>query len=202
MLIQDLYKKGLIHPPKFIPDNTHYLVLTGSHLYGMATDDSDRDIVGICIPKKEDVFPHLRNEILGFGSQKNRFEQWIEHGVKDKERGIEYDFTIFSIIKYFNLAMQNNPNTLEILFAPQNCILHCTHIGSLIRENRKIFLHKGCKFKYCGYAFSSIYKCRNKNKSVELNKVKKFEKYIGISHKTLFYEVEKEMKKRDLLIKN
>ena len=165
MLLQDIYNKGLIHPPKFLLSNTHYLVLTGSYLYGMSSDDSDRDIVGICIPKKEDVFPHLRNEILGFGTQKNRFEQWIEHGVKDKEKDIEYDFTVYSIIKYFNLAMQNNPNTLEILFAPQECILHSTTIGNLIRENRKIFLHKGCKYKYCGYAFSQLHKAKSQTRT-------------------------------------
>jgi len=164
MLLQDIYNKGLIHPPKFLLSNTHYLVLTGSYLYGMSSDDSDRDIVGICIPKKEDVFPHLRNEILGFGTQKNRFDQWIEHGIRDKEKDIKYDFTVYSIIKYFNLAMQNNPNTLEILFAPQECILHSTTIGNLIRENRKIFLHKGCKFKYCGYAFSQLHKAKSQTR--------------------------------------
>jgi uncharacterized protein len=80
-IIQGLARKNLIHPPKWLPDNVHYLTDMGSVAYGTATGDSDVDIYGFCIPPREDVFPHLRGEILGFGRQVNRFEQWQEHHV-------------------------------------------------------------------------------------------------------------------------
>ncbi|MCK9272920.1 nucleotidyltransferase domain-containing protein [Candidatus Gracilibacteria bacterium] len=130
----------------------------------MTTEDSDRDIVGICIPNKDDIFPHLKNEIVGFGKEKQRFNEWILHHVEDKDNKTNYDFTIYSIVKYFNLAMQNNPNTLEILYAPQNCVLHCTQVGNMIRENRKMFLHKGSKFKYLGYSYSQFNKAKSQTR--------------------------------------
>jgi hypothetical protein len=67
MLIHDLQAKKLIHPPKFLADNMHYMCVMGSTAYGVSTDNSDQDIYGFCIPPKEDVFPHLRGEIMGFG---------------------------------------------------------------------------------------------------------------------------------------
>jgi len=168
MLIQNLQKRELISPPKFLPDNVIYMIWGGSHLYGTAKDNSDRDVVGICVPHKSDVFPHLQNEIIGFGNQKKRFEQWQQHHILDKDahggKGQEYDFCIYSIIKYFNLAMQNNPNTLEILFAPQEGIIHTTSVGQLIRDNRQLFLHKGSYHKYRGYAFSQKNKMKTQKR--------------------------------------
>jgi len=52
MILQDLEKRKLIQPPKFLPDNTHYLTITGSQAYGIATDKSDFDVYGWCIPRR------------------------------------------------------------------------------------------------------------------------------------------------------
>ena len=38
---------------KEVDDCTIYKVVHGSHAYGFATEDSDQDIRGICIPHKE-----------------------------------------------------------------------------------------------------------------------------------------------------
>lgn len=162
MILNDLYKKGLIHPPSWLPTNTHLLVLTGSVAYGCSSDTSDNDCYGFVIPKKEDLFTHLRGDIPGFGKQKQSFNQWQEHGIIDKDSGKEYDFQIFSITKYFQLCMDNNPNCIDSLFVPENCVIHSTQIGNLMRENRKIFLHKGSWPKFKGYAFSQIKKMKTK----------------------------------------
>ena len=34
-----------------------------------------------------------------------------------------YDLTIYGIVKFFSLAMHNNPNIIDSLFTPVNCIL-------------------------------------------------------------------------------
>jgi hypothetical protein len=87
MLLQDLAKKNLIHPPKWLPDNTIMLTIMGSQAYGVNQDASDQDVYGICIPPKELVFPHLAGEIPGFGRQIQRFEVWQEHRVKSGQIG-------------------------------------------------------------------------------------------------------------------
>jgi predicted nucleotidyltransferase len=162
MLIKKLQDKNLIHPPSWLVLNTHYLTQMGSNAYGVQQDDSDMDIYGFCMPPKEMLFPHLSGEIPGFGSQITRFEQFQQHHVIDKEAQKEYDFSIYSIVKFFQLCMENNPNMLDSLFVPRRCILHSTAIGELVRENRKLFLHKGCFHKYKGYAYGQASKIQNK----------------------------------------
>ncbi len=152
-ILQTLTDKNIAHPPEWLPANTVYLVNHGSHAYGTNTKDSDYDVYGICIPPLKQIFPHLEGEIFGFGNQKKRFEQYQE-GHLIHPNGQEYDFQIYSIVKYFHLAMGANPNIIEALFVPQECILHMSRIGTIIRENRHIFLSKKAKYTYLGYAFS------------------------------------------------
>ena len=159
--IQMLAEKNLISPPKFLCSNVHYEVIAGSESYGVSSGGSDIDICGFCIPPKQDVFPHLRGEIPGFGKKKNRFEVWQQHHIKDGEK--EYDCVVYSIVRFFQLCMDNNPNMLDYLFTPQRCVLHCTRIAGMVREKRKIFLHKGCWHKFKGYAYSQLHKMDIKN---------------------------------------
>jgi len=142
--------------PSHFPTSIQYLTITGSKAYGVSKDSSDLDIYGFCIPKKEDLFPHLRGEIPGFGIQKGNFEQWQMHHIKTEET--EYDFSVYSIIKYFQLCMENNPNMVDTLFTPLDCVVHCTEIGRIVRDNRKLFLSKLSYHKFRGYAFSQLHK--------------------------------------------
>ncbi len=165
--VQKLVERGLIRPPAFLAHNIHYETIMGSVAYGVSSDISDCDVYGFVIPPKDVVFPHLAGEIFGFGRQVQRFDQWQEHHVKDpseeKGCGRDYDFTIFSIVKYFSLCMENNPNAIDSLFTPRNCVLHSTAVGELVRENRRIFLHKGSWPRFKGYAYSQLHKMSGKN---------------------------------------
>lgn len=165
MIITDLTKKGLIAPPKFLNDNTQYLVRMGSEAYGASLGSvmSDIDVVGYAIPRKEDVFPHLDGNVVGFGDPPNPFQQWSQHHIKDGDK--EYDLTVYSVIKFFNLVMHNNPNMLDCLFVPQRCVIHATPIGKMVRDRRTMFLHKGSMQKLRGYAYSQMSKIKNKTGS-------------------------------------
>ena len=164
-VVSRLYSDGIACPPRWLPDNVHLEVLHGSIAYGYANNTSDRDIYGICIPPKDLIFPHLAGNIPGFGRQILHFEQYIQHGLHDphdpQDRTI--DLTIMSIVKFFQLAMDNNPNILDLLFAPHHCILHITRVGQMIREKRKMFLHKGCWHKFKGYAYSQMKNMKDKS---------------------------------------
>ena len=160
--IKSLSKKELINPPEFVKMQTQYEVMMGSISYGIAIDTSDVDIYGFCIPSKDIIFPHLSGEIQGFGRQIQRFDQFQAHHVYDKDSKKEYDISIYNIIKYFQLVMDNNPNMIDSLFVPQRCVLHCSQIGDLVRQNRKLFLHKGIFHKLKGYAYSQLHKMRIK----------------------------------------
>jgi len=195
MLVQELAERKLVTPPKWLPSNVHYLVIMGSVAYGVSSDNSDQDIYGFAIPPKEDVFPHLRGEIPGFGRQKQRFQQWQEHHVHDPDaaggKGTEYDFTVYSIVKYFQLCMENNPNMVDSLFVPERCVKHISAVGKMVREKRRIFLHRGCWQKFKGYAYSQLSKIQTKRKTAVV--LRQIEEQLGIPHEITFDQVEAEV---------
>jgi uncharacterized protein len=164
--LQRLTDQGLINPPRWLPGNFQYETIMGSVAYGVSSDTSDVDLYGWAIPPKEDLFPHLRGEVSGFGTPKPRFEQFEQHHVRHGDalagRGRVYDLTIYGIVKFFSLAMENNPNIIDSLFTPVNCIVHSTRVGDLVRENRRLFLHRGAWHKFKGYAYAQLHKISTK----------------------------------------
>ena len=161
-LIEKLEKRKLISPPRWLGCNTAFLTIFGSMAYGCNENESDVDVVGFCIPPKEQVFPHLAGHIPGFGRQAPHFEQYLQHHIEDKDAGKSYDLTVYSIVKYFQLLMDNNPNIIDSLFIPRECIILSTQIAEKVRENKHLFLHKGLKHKYSGYAYSQLNKINSK----------------------------------------
>lgn len=156
MLLRALTDDKKICPPPWLPENTHYMVLMGSSAYGVSNDLSDMDIYGFCIPPKDIVFPHTIGHLEGFGQSPPKFDVWTEHHIKSQDGKKEYDFSIHSIIKYLGLVMENNPNMIDSLFVPDNCVMFITKIGKMVRDRRKEFLHKGSMQKFKGYAYAQI----------------------------------------------
>lgn len=159
-VIWKLYDQGLIEGPSYVK-NTHYEVITGSYAYNVSQDQSDIDIYSWCIPSKEIVFPQLQGIIPEFDEQYDRFDQVQKHHILWNQK--EYDICVYNIVKYFRLCMENNPNMVDTLFVPEHCVLHASDIGRYVRANRKYFVHKGCFYKFRGYAFSQLNKAKTKN---------------------------------------
>lgn len=170
MSLRKLIDAGItMDMPKWLPDNVCYETMMGSVAYGVSNDSSDMDVYGAVFPPKELVFPHITGEILGFGSQVQRFDQWQKTHVQGL--GKSWDFSIYGVVRFFQLAMENNPNMLDALFVPRRTILSITPAWEVVRENRRLFLHKGSWPKFKGYAYSQLAKIRAKNpqgKRVEL----------------------------------
>lgn len=177
MLIQKLQKAGVIHPPKFLADNTMFLTQMGSVAYGVSSDNSDVDVYGYCIPPKEMTFPHSAGEIPGFGRQIQRFEVWQEHHVRSPDSKTEYDFSVYGIVKFFQLCMDNNPNMINALFVPRRCIMHSTALSEMVRDERRQFLHKGSWHKFKGYAYAQMHKIRNQSNSSSPKRQETIQKY-------------------------
>jgi predicted nucleotidyltransferase len=161
----NLFGKSLIHLPSFVPANVMYETLMGSVAFGLSDDSSDVDVYGFCIPPKEEVFPHMDGEIIGFDEPKTRFVQFQQAHIvdvtKDGDQRVEYDLAIYSIVRYFHLCMQCSPNIIDSLFTPDDCVLYITPIGSLVRNARHLFLHKGCWAKFKAFADAQIRKMRD-----------------------------------------
>lgn len=201
MLLQDLRDKKLIHVPDWLPDNTHYLTIMGSMAYGVSTDTSDMDVYGFCIPPRALVFPHTAGEIPGFGRQLKRFEQYQEHHIKDASalsgHGRSYDFSVFSIVRYFQLCMENNPNMIDSLFTPVTCVLHATRLANRVRDERRHFLHKGAWHTFRGYAYSQLHKMEIKADADEYREIWLFEDQHGIPHAMTHDDLAREVLRRE-----
>lgn len=196
---QKLTDAHLIHPPKFVPSSVMHEVIMGSVAYGVSSETSDMDVYGWCIPPRAIVFPHLAGEIVGFGRQVQRFDQFQQHHIKQADK--EYDLSIYNIVKYFSLCMENNPNMIDSMFVPESCVLHTTSVGQMVREKRHLFLHKGSWHKFKGYAYSQLHKMSSKTPS---GKRKELREKMGMDVKfayhivRLLYEAEMILNEHDI----
>lgn len=159
LLDKEVIRKSQV--PQHFPESIHYEVIMGSYAYGVSKDSSDIDVYGFAIPPKQIIFPHLAGFISGFGQQPEKFEQWQLHHLVDGST--EYDFSIYNIVKYFSLVMSNNPNMVDSLFVPDNCILYESPIAKMVREKALLFLHKGSYHTFKGYAYQQLSKLKVKN---------------------------------------
>ena len=142
--------------------DTHYEVIMGSFAYGVSGDASDMDVYGMYIPPLDQIFPHIGGHIPGFGTPPPKVENYQKHHIQIPAEGKEYDLALYSIVKYFRLCMDNNPNMIDSLFVPSRCIVHMSDVGSIMRENRRMFLHRGIQKKLAGYAYSQFNKLKTK----------------------------------------
>ena len=179
--LKDLAARRLCTPPSFLPEAIQMEVYMGSSAYGCSSNTSDLDVYGFYIQDKEVIFPHLQGHIDNFDESPNYFENYTEHHIKDLSaqggKGVEYDYSLQGICKYFKLVMQNNPNMVDSLFVPLRCIMFITPIGQMVRDNRHMFLHKGCYHKFRGYSFQQLHKMRIKNPSADSKRKEAFDKY-------------------------
>lgn len=131
MLINILEKNNLIQPPKWLSSNIHYLAYSGSIAYNINNADSDIDLFGFCTPPKHVIFPHLAGIIKDFGHQGEEFNRFHQQCIYDDK---EYDISILNVVRFFHLCLQNNPDQIDVLFVPRECIIHITKTGEYIRR--------------------------------------------------------------------
>jgi predicted nucleotidyltransferase len=120
--------------------------VAGSHAYGTNLPTSDTDIRGIFIQPFENL--------LGFG----KIDQ-----VSDEKNDIIY----YEIERFLDLLKSNNPNILELVNMPPDCVKICDYsFMSLIFEHLDKFLTKKCRWSFGGYAVEQIKKARGLNKKM------------------------------------
>jgi predicted nucleotidyltransferase len=120
----------------WLEKNIIFECISGSQAYGLNTPDSDVDYRGCVIPPID--------YLLGL----YEFNQAEEKSPRDR--------TIYNIVKFVKLAIENNPNILELLFIPEDCIIKTSSYWIDLVWIREQFLSKKCKHTYSGYAYSQI----------------------------------------------
>lgn len=125
------------------------MVKHGSHAYGLNTPDSDEDYKGVCIPPKE--------AYLGFTQ---KFEQHEHMG--SKSDGV--DTVVFALNKFAALAVDCNPNIIEILFVDDSDVVKVDRFGEQLRAMRDSFLSKKARHTFSGYAHAQLKRIKTHRK--------------------------------------
>lgn len=124
-------------------DNILLQSISGSNGYGLQIATSDVDTRGIFYQPIQNLF--------GFNP--------IDQIADEKNDNLYYELS-----KFFDLLIKNNPNILELLASPIDCILHRNPILDLIKVDD--VLSKLCSKTFGQYAFGQIKKARGLNKKV------------------------------------
>jgi uncharacterized protein len=135
----------------------HILLLdciSGSRSYGLHTATSDTD--------KRGVFVQARQGYYGLS--------YVEQIANDSNDEVYYELK-----RFIDLLSKNNPNILELLNTPEDCVLYKHRVMQLIQPEK--FLSKLCNQTFAGYAQSQIKKAKGLNKKI-VNPVEKERKSI------------------------
>lgn len=122
----------------------------GSFVYGTNVETSDHDFCGIMVPPKE--------YYIGLESMDELDMSTVSKLASGKNSTDAIDKKFYSISKFVKLAMENNPNILDILYTPEYRIVFYNSFGKRLISNVHLFPHIGLKQKYLGYAFSQKHK--------------------------------------------
>lgn len=117
--------------------------VSGSMAYGTASEKSDRDIKGVYVIPRDDFYS------LSYPNQIN----------EDNNNVMFYELG-----KFIELLSKNNPNMLELLAMPEDCIIYKHELYDQVKSG--MFLSKLCKESFAGYAMTQLKKARGLNKKI------------------------------------
>lgn len=117
--------------------------VSGSKAYGLDTPQSDTDIKGVFYLPKEAFYG------LDYIAQ-------VSNETNDE--------VYYELSRFTELLLKNNPNILELLASPDECILYKHPL--MERFTIAMFLYMMCKETFAGYALTQIRKTRGYKKKV------------------------------------
>lgn len=137
--------------------SSDYLLLnciSGSRAYGLHTPQSDTDMKGVfLLPKK-----------IYYGLD---YTEQVNNETNDE--------VYYELKRFVDLLVKNNPNILELLNTPADCIVFRHPVMDLLKP--ELFVSKLCKHTFAGYAQSQIKKAKGLNKKI-VNPVEKERKSV------------------------
>jgi uncharacterized protein len=125
--------------------------ISGSRAYGTNLPHSDTDLRGV----------FMMPQALLFGL----------HQI-DQVQNDTNDIVFYELRRFMEMLGQNNPNVMELLNIPEDCVVYKHPIFDLILSQKEKFITTKCQFTFGSYAAEQIKKARGLNKKI----VQSFEK--------------------------
>lgn len=117
--------------------------ISGSQAYGTQVEGSDTDYKGVYLAPVDQFFGLAHVDQI---NEDNNDKSYFELG------------------KFIGLLSKSNPNMLEMLNVPPDCVFFRHPIIDLIQPD--LFITKACKDTFAGYAKAQIKKARGLNKRI------------------------------------
>lgn len=129
-----------------LKDSGHILFrgIVGSIAHGTNTENSDIDENFIYILPEGDLY--------GFDFE---FSEHIK---------LNSDCIGYEIKTFLNLIHTNNPNVLQLLYTPEDCVIYKHPVYQQLIDNRDKFISKICKNSFLGYARGELKRANNLQK--------------------------------------
>lgn len=118
-------------------------VITGSRAYGLETATSDTDIRGVFVLPKDMYYG------LEYTGQVNNETN---------------DIVYYELRRFMELLLRNNPNIMEMLNTPSNCVLLKHSMMDQLKPS--MFLSKLCEQTFANYAYTQIKKAYGLEKKI------------------------------------
>jgi uncharacterized protein len=131
-----------------VEQRTILLSISGSQAYRLNTPTSDQDYKGVCVG--------LKKHYLGFEKFEQKDGGWSDESGEFAFLDGVKDIVIYELRKYMQLAIENNPNILELLWQDPEDYRVITPVGQKLINNRQAFLCTKAKHSFSGYAFSQL----------------------------------------------
>lgn len=125
-----------------------YAAITGSQSYGLSTEGSDFDVVLVYYPKKEELFVTEQTYIPGWTTIPKEPKDHQFHHLKWKDTKIDVKFYPFP--KFIRLAVNGNPNIIDLLHTPEELVLFRDRHGEILRLNKDKLVSKEMVARYIG----------------------------------------------------
>jgi hypothetical protein len=133
---------------------TVYVVLAGSRCQGLDTSGSDYDVKGIFLPPSGYFYSPFWVFEQASPSQE-ALRSWCGAPETVKVEGF-----LWSITKFVYLAVDGNPQMLEVLFVDDKYVLECHPLFRCLLDCRDSFLGENLREKFLGYGKKSLRKLR------------------------------------------
>lgn len=145
-------------------DKCALIWIGGSHAYGIADEHSDVDVRAATMPTMRQILS---------------LHDYGEKHMPDS------DMVVRSYLKVARMLRDANPNMVELVNLPVDCILHCDDYGfRLLQLAQKIAVSQKCVSTFAGYAYQQTMLAERKKRAGEIRKA-----YKALAHALRVYRM-------------